>query len=175
MTPRIRKLALTVHVITSVGWLGAVAAVLAVAVAALVSHDPDFVRAAFLVMERLGWLALVPLALASFLSGLVQSVVTHWGLLQHYWVVAKLLITVVATAVLVLYMQTLEHFAGIAREDPAIGHIAELRTPSVVLHAGSALLLLVTATAFAVYKPRGLTRRGRRKRLEERRASAAAR
>jgi hypothetical protein len=35
MTPRLRKFALTAHVTSSVGWLGAVAAFLALAVAGL--------------------------------------------------------------------------------------------------------------------------------------------
>jgi hypothetical protein len=37
MTPRIRKVALTMHVTASVGWLGAVATLLALAIAS--SHD----------------------------------------------------------------------------------------------------------------------------------------
>jgi hypothetical protein len=37
-----------------------------------------------------------------------------------------------------------------------------LRSPSPVLHAGAALLLLLLATGLAVYKPRGLTRFGRK-------------
>ncbi len=37
MPPQLRKLALTVHVTASVGWLGAVAAFLALAIAGLTS------------------------------------------------------------------------------------------------------------------------------------------
>src|SRR4051794_30986768 len=73
MTPRLRKLALTVHVTASVGWLGAVAASLALAVAGLTSQDAHTVRAAYLAMEWTGWFVLVPFSLASLLTGLVQS------------------------------------------------------------------------------------------------------
>jgi hypothetical protein len=38
-----------------------------------------------------------------------------------------------------------------------------LQTPSVVLHAGAALALLLVATALAVFKPRGMTRYAWRK------------
>ena len=51
MTPRLRKFALTAHVTSSVGWLGAVAVSLAIAVAGLTSHDAQVVRAAYLMLE----------------------------------------------------------------------------------------------------------------------------
>ena len=51
MTPRLRKFALTAHVTCSVGWLGAVAGFLALAVAGLTSQDAQMVRAAYLAME----------------------------------------------------------------------------------------------------------------------------
>jgi NADH:ubiquinone oxidoreductase subunit 5 (subunit L)/multisubunit Na+/H+ antiporter MnhA subunit len=65
MTPGLRKFALTAHVTSSVGWLGAVAGFLALTIAALTSQDDEVVRAALLVMELIGWFALVPLSLNS--------------------------------------------------------------------------------------------------------------
>jgi hypothetical protein len=67
------------------------------------------VRGAYLVMELTGWVVLVPLSLASLLTGLVCSLGSIWGLFRHYWVLFKLLINVVATVVLLLYMQTLDY------------------------------------------------------------------
>jgi hypothetical protein len=163
LTPRLRKLALTAHVTSSVGWLGAVAVFLALAVAGLTSQDAQIVRAAYLTMDWAGWFVLVPLAVASLLTGLVQSLVTHWGLLRHYWVLAKLLINLFATIVLLLYMQTLGSLAGLAADTTlSRDDLGVLRSPSPVLHAGAALLLLLLATGLAVYKPRGLTRFGRK-------------
>ena len=92
MSPGVRKFALTAHVTSSVGWLGAVAAFLALAVVGLTSQDAQTVRATYLVMEPAGWVVLVPLAFASLLTGLVQSLGTTWGLSRHYWVLFKLLI-----------------------------------------------------------------------------------
>lgn len=46
-----------------------------------------------------------PFSLAALLTGVVQSVGTAWGLLRHYWVIAKLLITVLATLLLLVHMQ----------------------------------------------------------------------
>jgi hypothetical protein len=170
MTPRLRKLMLTAHVTSSVGWLGAVAVSFALGVAGLTSQDTQTVRGAYLTLELTGWFVLVPLSLASLLTGLVQSLGTTWGLFRHYWVLFKLLINLVASIVLLLYMQTLSYLAGIAAETTlSSGDLAELRNPSPVLHAGGALLLLLVATTLAVYKPRGMTRYGQRKQHERRR------
>src|SRR5919107_6459579 len=102
ISPRLRRLALTVHVGSSVGWLGAVAAFLALAVVGLTSDDAETVRGAYLVMEPAAWFVLVPLAFASLVTGLVQSLGTAWGLFRHYWILFKLLITVFATTILLI-------------------------------------------------------------------------
>jgi hypothetical protein len=164
MSPRLRKFALTAHVTSSVGWLGAVAGFLALAIAGLASDDAQSVRAAYLMMELVAWFVIVPLAVASLLTGLAQSLGTHWGLFRHYWVLAKLLINLFATIVLLVYMQTLGELADAAAEEPfSSSNLSGLRSPSPVLHAGVALLLLLTAATLAVYKPRGLTPYGQRK------------
>jgi hypothetical protein len=161
LAPRLRKLVLTAHVVSSVGWLGAIAGFLALAVSALTSDEAETVRAAYLAMELMGWFVLVPLAFASLLTGLVQSLGTHWGLFRHYWVVFKLLINVVATVVLLIYTQTLDSLADTARESDHV-----LRSASPALHASAALVLLLVATTLAVYKPRGMTPYGLRKQRE---------
>jgi len=162
MSRRVTNLMLTAHVTTSVGWLGAVACFLALSLVGLTSPDEQTVRAAYLVMAPTGWFVLVPLSVASLLTGLVQSLGTNWGLFRHYWVLFKLLMNVFATIVLLMYMQTLDYLASAARNADLSG----LRSPSPVLHAGLALLLLLVATVLAVYKPRGLTPYGWRKQRE---------
>ena len=171
MNPSLRKFALTAHVGASVGWLGAVVAFLALAIAGLTSEDAETVRGSYLVMELLGWYVLVPLALASLLTGLVQSLGTHWGLFRHYWVLFKLLINLLATVVLLLYTQTLDYFADVAAATTSSGNLSGLRSTSPLLHAGLALVLLLVATTLAVYKPRGLTPYGQRRQREQRTAS----
>jgi hypothetical protein len=167
MAPRLRKLALTAHVTSSVGWLGAVVVFLALSVASLTSRDAETVRGAYLVMELTGRVVLVPLSLASLLTGLISSLGTIWGLFRHYWVLFKLLINVVATIVLLLYVQTLDYLADVAAATTlSSGDLRELRNSSPMLHAGAALLLLLVATTLAIYKPRGMTRYGQRKQHE---------
>jgi hypothetical protein len=162
LTPRLRKFVLTAHVVSSVGWIGAVVAYLALVVAALASQDAQTVRAAFVAMELI-YFVLVPLALASLLTGLIQALGTTWGLFRHYWVVFKLLLTVVATSVLLLHMQTVRSLAGRAAE----ADTADLPgAGGELLHAGVGLLVLLATAILGVYKPPGMTRYGRRKQRE---------
>ncbi len=166
LTPRARKFALTAHVVSSVGWLGAIAVFAGLAVVGLTSQEARTVRGAYLVMEPAGWFVLVPLAFASLLTGLVQALGTTWGLFRHYWVLYKLLINVVATVVLVVYMDTFRFMADVAGDPRA--RLGDVRNASPLLHAALALLLLLVATTLAVYKPHGMTRYGRRKQREQR-------
>ena len=143
MPPRLRKFVLTAHVASSVGWLGAVAGFLALAVVGLTGGDAQTVRGAYLVMEPAGWFVLVPLALASLVTGIVQALGTSWGLFRHYWVVFKLLINIFATVVLLMYMQTLGDLADVAADRRTDLRVVQSASP--LLHAGAALLLLLFA------------------------------
>jgi hypothetical protein len=166
---RVRRLVLTAHVISSVGWLGAIGVFLALAVVGLTSDDAQLVRAVYIAAEPITWFVIVPFALASLVTGVVQSLGTTWGLFRHYWILFKLLISVIATVVLLLYTETVGFFADLAADSRA--DLSKLRAPTFVLHSGVALALLVAATVLAVYKPRGMTRYGRRKRQDQRSAS----
>lgn len=166
MPPGVRKFALTAHVTCSVGWVGAVAVFLAVAIIGMTSQDAQTARGAYLVMEPAARLILVPLAIASLATGIVQSLGTTWGLFRHYWVVFKLLINLFATIVLLIYMDTFRFMAGVAA-DPRADTDA-VRSASPALHAVLALLVLLVATVLAIYKPKGLTPYGQRKLREQR-------
>lgn len=169
-----RKAALTVHVVTSVGWLGAVVAFLALATVAVRSEDATTARALYVAMEVMGPSVLLPLSLASFASGLLQSLGTSWGLFRHYWVMVKLSISIVATAVLLLYTSTLRLLGDAAASPSLADDRALLPSSSPVLHSAAAALVLLIAAGLSVYKPKGVTRYGWRKQQQQRRSSAAA-
>ncbi len=167
MTPGLRKFALTAHVTSSVGWLGAVAVFLALAVAGLTSQDAQRVRAAYLAMELTTWFVIVPLSLASLLTGLVQSLGTTWGLFRHYWILMKFLITILATLILLVHTQPIGILADVARETGVSSVNVDRLQIQIVADAGAALLALLVATTLSVYKPRGLTSYGWRKQHEQ--------
>jgi len=162
MRPGFRKFALTAHITTSVGWLGAVVGFLAHAIAGMTSQDAQMVRAAYLMMELTGWFVLVPLSLASLVTGLVQSLGSKWGLFRHYWVLVKFLLTVVATIVLLTFMRGFSNLAGVAMEPTLSGvDVGGHGGASPVVHAGLGLLVLLAAVVLSIYKPWGKTQYGR--------------
>jgi predicted secreted protein len=167
MTAPLRKLTLTAHVTTSVGWLGALAVFLAHALATLISQDEQMVRAASLAMGLTAWFVILPLSLASLTTGVVQGLGTGWGLFRHYWILFKLLLTAAATIVLLLKLGPISYLADAAAKTTFSGtDLIGLRT-SITVHAGGGLLVLLTAAALAVYKPQGMTPYGVRKQREQ--------
>jgi hypothetical protein len=117
-------------------------------------------------MEFLAWYVVLPLSFASLLTGLVQALGTTWGLFRHYWVLAKLVLNLFATGILLLYMESLGRLGDLASAGPLVGRNARALRNEAVLHSSLALLLLLAAITLSVYKPRGLTRYGWRKQRE---------
>jgi hypothetical protein len=164
MPPSVRKLALTIHLTSSVGWIGAIIGYLALGVAAVTSSDAQTVRAAWTAMDLTGWWVIVPLAIAALATGLVMSLGTPWGLFRHYWVLISLALTVPCTVVLVLHMPTVSAMASRARSSDG----ADLRAlGGDLFHPGVGLLLLLAITVLNVYKPVGQTPYGWRKQREQ--------
>ncbi len=167
MSPGLRKFALAAHLTVSIGWVGAVAAYLALDVTAATSQDAQTLRAAYLAMEPIARFVIVPLAVSSLLTGLVMSLGTRWGLFRHYWVLISLVLTVVATAVLLVEIRTIGSLGDIAA-DPSMS-AQELRAmPSTLIHSVGGLVVLLIVLVLNTYKPQGLTRYGWRKLRAER-------
>lgn len=172
MPPRLRKAVLAAHVVTSVGWLGAVMAYIALDVTAVASSDANRVRAAYLAMDMIAGAAIIPLALASVVIGVVNGLCTPWGLFRHYWVVAKLLLTLIATTVLVVESRTITSLARAADGSSDPGALS-----GTLPHSIGGLLVLLIALLLSVYKPKGVTRYGWNKQQElqgHRRTATAA-
>lgn len=162
MKPRLRKFALAAHITSSVGWIGAVAGYIALDVAAATSQDVLTLRTAYLAMELIAWYVIVPLAIASLLTGLVMSLGTKWSLFRHYWTLVSLLLTIIATVILLVETQTISYLADIAA-DPKTS-IDDLRAlGSTLVHSVGGTVVLLVILVLNVYKPRGMTRYGWRK------------
>ena len=161
MTSSVRKLALTTHVTSSVGWFGAVASFLVLAIVGVTSQNAQIVRVAYIAMELLTWGVIVPFSLATLLTGIVQSLGTTWGLFRYYWIVAKLALTILATVILLVHTQPIGRVAALAAERVlSSADLHQLRI-QLIADAGAAMVALLVATTLSVYKPWGLTSYGR--------------
>jgi hypothetical protein len=154
--PDAYKLLLTTHIMTSVGWLGVASAKLALGLLALTSGRPEAAQLT-VGMDALN-VVFPPLAIGATATGVVLSIGTRWGLLAHYWVALKLVLTfgVISTAV---------QIGGRLGQQAAAGELtAVMGDERVLLVALTAahVIMLVTASVVSVYKPWGRTWLARR-------------
>lgn len=147
---RAYRVFLTLHVLSSVGWFGLAAAVGFCAVRAATVSTPAESATVFRLMAVIPWMT-VPVGLVALGSGVVLGLGTKWGVLRHWWVVIKI---VIALAVLVtdpLLIARGAHQAAVTGDAPQW-----LYGPTV-----AHIVLLCVATVLSIFKPRGLTPRGR--------------
>jgi hypothetical protein len=154
---RFRKLTLLAHIGSSVGWFGAVIPYVVLTITGLASRDMQTARAAYGALYVIGWYAIVPLGIAALLSGLAQSLVTQWGLVRHWWIVLKLVLTVVAVMILLRHMQHVTQLAHLPTDAMLSVDFRE-----EFVHATGGLLVVLAAMALSVFKPWGMTAYGRR-------------
>lgn len=151
-----RRPLLLIHLLGGVGWFGAVVAYLVLAVVGLVDADPSLARASYRAMALVAWFVVTPLSLIGLASGIVQALGTPWGLGRHWWVLLKLVMTVLSIAILLLHLGPTDILAEAARHgDPTLA-LGRMRVQLVVAPS-AALLVLATTAALGVIKPKGLT------------------
>lgn len=162
-SPGLRKFVLLAHITTSVGWLGAVLAYLALDVTATIGTDIATVRGAYVAMGVMVSYVIVPLALTSVVIGIINALGTPWGLVRHYWVLTKLLLTIIAVAVLLIETSTVRYLA-----DAAVSGADPRELPGTLLHSIGGTVVLLLVVGLSVYKPRGVTRYGWRRQQAQR-------
>lgn len=164
VSPPVYKLLLAAHVVVSGAWLGIVFAKTLLGVAAVTSDAPAASRSLYLSMEAVN-VAFPPTAIATFVTGILLSLGTKWGLLEYYWVTTKLALTVgVVVTGIALVDRLIQR--SISVPSPTDGTIlGVLSAPTTLLISLSAthMLMLGVATVLSVYKPLGRTPFGRRK------------
>jgi hypothetical protein len=160
MTPSLRKLALLAHVAASVASLGAVAAFLALALVGLASSELQVVRACYVAMGLITAYVIVPAIVVAPVTGVLSSLGTSWGLFRYYWIIVKLALTAIALLVLLLQISNIDHLARFAMTSMPFGGDLDASRLELVVHAAGGLVVLLTATVLAVFKPQGLTRYG---------------
>jgi hypothetical protein len=135
---------------------------------AAVALNPATLRAAYLGMGLIAGAVIVPLAIATLVTGLVVSLGTKWGLARHWWVLVSLALSVFATVVLLVETGTIAAYAAVAADVSTTE--AELRAlGSTLVHSIGGSLVLLVVLVLNVYKPVGLTPYGWRKLQHERR------
>ena len=141
-----RKIALLAHVLTSVGWFGMAIMVAAAGVAAAATGDATLPAFLYRAMADAVWLT-VPMGVLALATGVLLGVGTKWGLVAHWWVVAKIVIN---AAVLVTDPLVVSRAANRALDS---GHAPTPLYGSTIAHC----VMLAVATTLSVVKPGGRT------------------
>lgn len=161
VSPSLYKLYLASHIIVSVGWLGTAYTKFFLELAAIMAESADVSKALLVAIEKLH-VAFPIMAIATIVTGVLLSLGTKWGILKHYWVAVKLVLTigVISTAIQLddrFVRQSISSLSG-QKMTPMI--------PLICLTAAH-MLMLGAATVISVYKPWGKTWFGRRFKGEE--------
>jgi hypothetical protein len=147
------RVALTAHVLTSVGWFGIAVLVAFCGIAASVTGERVMSDALYRVIETAPWLS-IPFGVAAFATGVLLGLGTKYGIVRYWWVVAKIVIALAVIVTDAVLVRTVAHDALVS------GHAAGPLYGSTVAH----VVVLAVATVLSVFKPGGVTPRGRRAR-----------
>src|SRR5258708_28533112 len=148
MTPALRKMTIAARVAFSVGWLGAVAAFLALSIAGLTSHDAEVVLGAYLSMDLISRFIIIPICFAALATGLIQALGTPWGLFRYYWITLKFGLAIFATFALLLHQfgamaEAAKRVSGAATETLFSADFGPLKTELVRVPTLPILFLLL--------------------------------
>ncbi|MEC4015774.1 DUF2269 family protein [Streptomyces sp. H27-D2] len=161
-----RRANLVVHVAASVGWFGLTLGLLALGITAAVTESPAAAEAAYRSMKVFGDWLIIPISLATLVSGLVLSLGTPWGLARHRWIYAKFWLTLVTAVASALALRPgINSAAAEASAEAATGHAITV-APNLVAAPSVALSAYLFMTVISVLKPWGMTKRGRRARTD---------
>lgn len=151
------------------GWLGAVGAYIALDVAVATGRDAELLRGLYGAMDLIVRSVIVPLAVATVVTGVVVSLGTRWGLFRHYWVVISFLLTVGAMAVLLVEAGAVAHLADAADRATSSEQVRGLG--HTLPHSVGGAIVLLVVLMLNIHKPQGLTRYGWRKQQSSDRAT----
>jgi hypothetical protein len=143
---RAHKVVLCAHILTSVGWFGVAVVVACAGLLAASTGDPSLPPVLYRTVETAPWLS-IPMGLAAIASGVVLGLGTTFGLVRHWWVVAKIAISAAVVVTDALLVERVAHDAV------ATGHAPTPLYGSTIAH----VVLLAVATVLSVFKPRGRT------------------
>ena len=146
-----RQWLLLAHVITSLGWMGAGAANVVLAVTAIRTDDAPLRRSCYQLINVIDFALVIPLAFSALGSGMIIGLATKWRLLRHWWVVVKLVLTLA-----VIIFSTFG--VGVWVEQSMAATTGPVATPSpvaeeLVVGAGANIAAFLFMTWASVTKP----------------------
>lgn len=142
----LRRWLLSLHVLFVAVWLGTVMSLLWLSIATLTApggtNPGEGLRFLLFLLDRPVRVS----ALGTAVTGGLLSVLTHWGLVRHWWLIAKQIVTVCSLGLsLVGLSLTVERaFAG-----------NSVDAPTLLVGIATQIVALATVVVISVFKPWG--------------------
>jgi ABC-type uncharacterized transport system permease subunit len=154
---------LTLHLVFAAIMLGNMVTFLILSITAAATDDIGVLKSCFTAMQVLAGSSVRAATIGTVVTGIVLSVMTHWGLIKYYWLIVKELLTILAIGLNFIGMYVWTHKA--VQLVDAYG-IQTLSNPSfaevrltLFFGIGIQILSLVAMYVLSVYKPWGQRRR----------------
>lgn len=154
-----KQLIIIIHVLSVICWLGGAMVMLLLGTYMLNSENGEQL---YYTVENLHLIDVVMIrytALVTLITGILLSVWTNWGLLKHYWIVIKLILTLLLICFGIAYMSGwLSQLVSIAQQGRALAlsDAAFLNTAySLIGGAIANIVALIFMTAISYFKPFG--------------------
>jgi uncharacterized membrane protein len=164
MTRKMRKFVLLAHILSSVSWIGVDLVMGVLSFRGLTTDDPQTVATAYGGLALFCVPLLLTLGLLTLTTGVVLGLGTRFGLARYWWVVTKLVITVAFCVLILVALRPTLAEAGTqtALVDATLPErLTDVRRNMIFPPIVSTSMLLF-ASWLSVYKPWGVTPRGRR-------------
>jgi hypothetical protein len=97
LTPAARKAVLVLHVVAGIGWMGVDIALLVLLITARTTNDAALAVSGFNAIGMIVPIAVPPLSLSILVTGIILGLGTRWGLVRYWWVLVKLLLSLIMT------------------------------------------------------------------------------
>jgi hypothetical protein len=97
LTPAARKVVLVVHVISGIGWMGVDIALVVLLITARTTNDALLVISGLTAIRMIVPMVVPPLSLSILVTGLMLGLGSRWGLVRYWWVLVKLLMSIIMT------------------------------------------------------------------------------
>lgn len=150
-----RRLVLTIHIASAVALLGSSFGLLITAIRAATRGEQEQAHTLYELMRLLTYSSGIPFSFIALAAGALLALTSHWGLVRHWWVTAKL----------ALLLATI--LAGAVATGPGIdtmlaatavgGSGSDGAEWTLVASLAVQLTMVLAAVALAVFKPAGRT------------------
>lgn len=159
----IRRFTIFLHVLVSVSWIGVDLVIGVLSFTGLTTDDPQTMATAYTAISMFGVPLLLTLGLLALATGLTLGWGTRFGLVRHWWVVTKLIISLVLITLVVVALRPtlIDAAAESAVVDPTLPERLDQVRLNMIFPPLVSTAALLFATWLGVYKPWGQTRFGR--------------